>query len=246
MRKGEVMPDWLKEKIRQSNIGRKRTAETRKRMSEARKGIPPNKNNREATKKAMTGNKFALGRKDTPEQLEKKKIVFNTPEHKEYASKRAKKMWADPSFVEARKKFLKDWWDNKENRDSRSGENSHFYKGGLTNRVYPTEFGPALKEEIRRRDDYICQMPDCEGHGLSRKLCIHHIDYDKTNNDKSNLISLCSKCHAKTTLGDREYYTMLFQELQSIRGLGSTGNVEKSWQTYSFSNNITGLGSAGI
>ena len=26
---------------------------------------------------------------------------------------------------------------------------------------------------------------------------IHHADLDRTNNDKSNLISLCSKCHEK-------------------------------------------------
>ena len=30
------------------------------------------------------------------------------------------------------------------------------------------------------------------------RINAHHIDYDITNNDLSNLITLCTKCHMKT------------------------------------------------
>uniref|UniRef100_A0A6H1ZX55 Putative homing endonuclease n=2 Tax=viral metagenome TaxID=1070528 RepID=A0A6H1ZX55_9ZZZZ len=43
------------------------------------------------------------------------------------------------------------------------------------------------------------------------KLTIHHIDYNKKNNDELNLISLCRKCHSKTG-GKRKYWQNYFKE----------------------------------
>jgi hypothetical protein len=34
--------------------------------------------------------------------------------------------------------------------------------------------------------------------GKRRKLIVHHIDYNKKNNNPINLISLCLDCHMKT------------------------------------------------
>lgn len=34
-----------------------------------------------------------------------------------------------------------------------------------------------------------------EAHG--KKLCVHHIDYDRDNMDESNLITCCRFCHGK-------------------------------------------------
>ena len=42
------------------------------------------------------------------------------------------------------------------------------------------------------------------------KTYIHHIDYDKINNNIINLISLCKECHSKTNSNRefwRNYYT---------------------------------------
>ena len=33
---------------------------------------------------------------------------------------------------------------------------------------------------------------------LGDTLHVHHIDYDKKNNNENNLISLCCSCHAQT------------------------------------------------
>ena len=38
-----------------------------------------------------------------------------------------------------------------------------------------------------------------------RKLQVHHIDYNKKNNNESNLISLCNGCHGKTDWGRNEW-----------------------------------------
>jgi len=82
------------------------------------------------------------------------------------------------------------------------GENASSWKGGLSFIIYPKEFNYYLKNKIRKRDNYQCQLCSLtqEEHKKLYKvaLCIHHIDYDKTNNKENNLITLCSKCHQKT------------------------------------------------
>jgi len=84
------------------------------------------------------------------------------------------------------------------------GENSPQWRGGISFEPYSIEFNETLKEKIRKRDNYRCQQ--CFRHqdelytksGRKYKLSIHHIDYNKKNNDPSNLISLCRNCHSQT------------------------------------------------
>jgi len=77
------------------------------------------------------------------------------------------------------------------------------------NREYPVEWTKTFKEQIRFRDNYICQ--ECEEHEIKnkQKLCVHHIDYDKKNLDINNLISLCISCHMKTNY-NRDYWLVYF------------------------------------
>jgi 5-methylcytosine-specific restriction endonuclease McrA len=65
---------------------------------------------------------------------------------------------------------------------------------------YPKAFSAALRQQIRRRDNYTCQI--CGRHqDEAGTLHVHHIDYDKTHNDPMNLIALCSSCHGQTNFG---------------------------------------------
>jgi hypothetical protein len=52
-----------------------------------------------------------------------------------------------------------------------------------------------LRKIIYKRDKWLCQ--ECGKH-CHKNIACHHIDYDITNNDLSNLITLCTSCHAKT------------------------------------------------
>ena len=84
------------------------------------------------------------------------------------------------------------------------GDENHNWLGGKSFEPYSVEFNSILKERIRKRDGYRCQ--ECFRHqdelytetGRRYKLLIHHIDYDKKNNQESNLISLCRSCHGQT------------------------------------------------
>jgi 5-methylcytosine-specific restriction endonuclease McrA len=94
-------------------------------------------------------------------------------------------------------------------------ENHWNWQGGISFEEYPYEWKDDLKESIRKRDNYICQL--CGVHqdelknGQLEKLDIHHKDYNKKNLNPDNLISLCRSCHVKTNY-NREYWLKLFNK----------------------------------
>ena len=89
-----------------------------------------------------------------------------------------------------------------------SMEKNHAWAGGKSFEPYTIEFNNKLKEKIRRRDSYTCQECGFTQDKLGYKLSIHHIDYNKKNNNIDNLICLCKSCHAQTNFkrGDWEAY----------------------------------------
>lgn len=101
------------------------------------------------------------------------------------------------------------------------GEKNHNWRGGA-NKKYPTQFDESLKEKIRLRDEHTCQMPGC-AELPKGGLCIHHINYDHADNGFANLITLCRKCHNKTTFGDRISWQLFFTGLQELRGIYRIG-----------------------
>jgi len=74
------------------------------------------------------------------------------------------------------------------------GKLSSSYKNGNSTLPYGSEFTKAFKRLIRNRDGNKCQRCGAKDNN-GRALEIHHIDFDKTNNDPSNLITMCGKCN---------------------------------------------------
>ena len=93
------------------------------------------------------------------------------------------------------------------------GENNPTYNGGTAWGSYAAGWSPELKDYIRTRDEFRYRL--CEVHrsivGL-RRLDVHHIDYQKTNHDEFNLITLCRTCHAKTNF-NREAWPPLLRPI---------------------------------
>jgi hypothetical protein len=81
------------------------------------------------------------------------------------------------------------------------------------NAEYPSEFTDELKESIRKRDNYKCQ--NCgiteEEHliVLGKVLHIHHVDYDKKNCNKNNLLTLCNQCNIRAN-SNRDYWIKIY------------------------------------
>lgn len=77
--------------------------------------------------------------------------------------------------------------------------------GGKSFEPYPLGWNKTLKDKIRDRDNYKCQLCGCSETECVEKLHCHHIDYDKLNIKEDNLISLCRSCHTKTN-NNRNYW----------------------------------------
>ena len=84
-------------------------------------------------------------------------------------------------------------------------ENHHAWQGGISNGEYGIEFSKELKENVKTKYKNTCQL--CKSTNVD--LDIHHIDYNKTNNTKNNLIPLCKACHGTTNFGRDEWQKIL-------------------------------------
>ncbi len=77
------------------------------------------------------------------------------------------------------------------------------------NSDYTIEFDKNLKKIIKQRDDYTCQNCNITEEEFiivfGEVLSIHHIDYDKTNNNKNNLITVCRHCNSRANF-NRDYW----------------------------------------
>lgn len=83
------------------------------------------------------------------------------------------------------------------------------WKGGIASGIYPLGWTNTFREQIRQRDGYKCQICGIPEIECNTKLIVHHIDYNKYNINKDNLITLCRKCHTKTNY-NREYWVSYF------------------------------------
>ena len=72
-------------------------------------------------------------------------------------------------------------------------ENNGMWKGGSIPRTYRYRGWKELRESILERDNHTCQ----ECGDTKRILHVHHIIpwREAQNNEKSNLLTLCNKCH---------------------------------------------------
>ena len=77
-----------------------------------------------------------------------------------------------------------------------SGENNFLWKGGKSFEIYPKEW-QKIRNIIRRRDNHTCMICGIKEQYLKQKLCVHHLDENKQNIQKNNLISLCRQCHTR-------------------------------------------------
>ena len=109
---------------------------------------------------------------------------------------------------------------NKNLKGFNSREKHPNWLGGKSFEPYGLRFNEKLKEEIRKKWNHECQV--CLNHqdvffrivkGKRKSNCkldIHHIDYNKKNSNKTNLICLCRNCHLKTNF-NRDYWYAYFK-----------------------------------
>lgn len=94
------------------------------------------------------------------------------------------------------------------------------WQGGISREPYGWDFNDELKEEVRRRDGYKCQMCGAPQVECRTALPVHHIDYNKTNNSPVNLIALCTSCHPETSV-NRDHWMLFFQTMAIERDIAA-------------------------
>lgn len=88
------------------------------------------------------------------------------------------------------------------------GPANHAWRGGKSFEPYPLNWTPKLRRAIRERDGHKCAI--CAKSETSRRMPVHHINYDKSDCSPKNLVTLCSKCHPKTNFR-REHWQKFFE-----------------------------------
>jgi len=195
MRKGKHHTEETKEKNRLAHLGKKHSEETKKKLSEAWDY------DKHVTKEMRR--KLSI--------INKGKTISKEDRRKMSIAKEGKYFGEDNPF------YGKKHTEESRNKISKSHigiqakEKHHNWQGGISFEPYGIEFNNQLKEFIRKRDNYKCQECGFNQKQLKRKLFIHHIDFNKNNNNPNNLISLCNSCHSQTNF-NRESWINYFQD----------------------------------
>jgi len=180
--------------------------EIRQRMSEVKKGKKRSEESLRKFRLAMKGHKVSEETRRKMSLAQKGKIF--PEEYKRRISETLKKYMSNPEMKRKMSEVFKKNWANPELRKRmiHIGEKASNWRGGISFEPYSPEWTRVLKEIIRERDKYICQVCGKKGRP------VHHIDYDKKNCNPNNLITLCVSYHSKTGSGDREKWKIFFQE----------------------------------
>lgn len=99
--------------------------------------------------------------------------------------------------------------------DSLKGENSPNWKDGISFEPYCIKFNEDFKERVRKYWDRKCVLCNKSEQENSRKLDVHHVDYNKETccDDSMPLfVVLCKSCHSKTNF-NRKYWKEFFIEM---------------------------------
>jgi len=88
------------------------------------------------------------------------------------------------------------------------GKKNPAYINGTGYKGYSLEF-VNIRPKILKRDNYTCSKCGQYGTKNHNILTVHHIDYNKGNNKKSNLITLCQKCNSQVN-SNRDYWYAYF------------------------------------
>jgi len=128
------------------------------------------------------------------------------PEQRERARQRGIKNASDKKYLEMLSDLL-------------SGEKNPNWRGGISNRKYKN-FYQKLKDKIRKRDNFSCQLCKESESDLGHHLSIHHIDYDKENYLEINLIALCKRCNSLANFGEEKWINYFKRKIAIIYGNG--------------------------
>lgn len=101
------------------------------------------------------------------------------------------------------------------------------YKRQTRYKPYTAEFNRQIKDLVRTRDNASCRVCNKTRTEAGGVLEIHHINYNKSDSNPINLITLCKRCHGRTN-GNRLHWEIeLYLKMLSTVEEGSKPAVEE-------------------
>jgi hypothetical protein len=189
-----------------SHLGNKHTKETIEIMREVKVGkFNPNFAKLITKETRVKMSLSHIGKKQSKATIEKVRQVH-------FGKKRTKKSRENMSKAQ-----------NKRFQDPKERKKMSLAQGGTgiphENNTYPTEFTSILRKKIRERDNYTCQCCGMsqEQHfkKYNRDLEVHHIDHDRMNCSKDNLITLCKQCNLNANYNVDYWYTYYSYKIEN-------------------------------
>lgn len=182
--------NWQKNTSWEEIVGNETAERIRNERSKQSSGDKNPSKNPEVAKKISESLKKYL--KENP-RIGEKNPFYGKKHTEEYKIRASESKKGKKSYNEEQYK--------KQNKNTLKKENHPAWKGGISYEPYNENFDIELKNKIKNRDNFKCQLCMKEYNILH----IHHIDYNKKNSNEKNLIVLCNSCHSKTNYKRKEY-----------------------------------------
>lgn len=105
-------------------------------------------------------------------------------------------------------------------KENISGENSRFWKGGISFEPYCPKFNEDLRKRVRsffNNECIICGRKKEDNN--NKNLSVHHVSYDKMiccNNKPVLFAALCQSCHIKTNFDREKWEAILYRIINEI------------------------------
>jgi hypothetical protein len=177
--------------------------ESNRKRSVSLRGKTKSEESRRKNRKSHLGKKWGFHTKDTREKLGKirKEYIKRHPgclsgnNNPNYGNGEKIRQLASKLTTEERSKK---WGIIGENNSRWNPNREEVLKG------YSLKWTTELKDYIRQRDSFICQLCGITEEDLKERnnkyvkhLRVHHIDYDKENCEEVNLVALCNSCNCR-------------------------------------------------
>lgn len=174
--------------------------------------------------------------KDYTKKIMSDKAWTRRDEAKEFLSERFKGDKNPSKRIEIRDKIstsLKEYFLDPKARKKNSDAQKEFYKTHSSPKLhifsaldhlirdkYCPKFNNEFREEVRIRDNHVCQLCNKTQEQNGRKLAVHHIHGDKSN-CYPDCIVLCHKCNLVIVekRGMKRFYEFVFMNMLNNRGL---------------------------
>lgn len=182
--------------------GKHFSEESKKKISLANTGYVPSEETRKKISEATSGsNNPRYGKTATPEQRQKQ-------------SESMKKF-----YQEHPEELIHFQESMRNNRITRMGPESNFWKGGISFEPYCPKFNNDLKERVRSYFGYECIICGKTTEKNGKNLCVHHVEYDKSaccDGEPVHFAAMCHRCHSKTNFDRERWEAMMHRIIDEI------------------------------